>query len=270
MLAGVKKFDIHSKSIEGVNQQTVLGALLTVVTAILVVVLLFSEVTSFLEIDVVSRMAVDQTVGLEAIKLEFDVTFQQLKCDRFDFVQEVTRGTIHVHEPIAVQKEAIGSNTGCHILGSLLTDKVTGNFRFGVQSRGRVNPESGEQEIDFNLSHTINNLVFLPTKGKLATDKLPEIPASIQRPLVTVPAGISIYQYSIQVVGTQYKTLYGELSFLNQYSINEKMVDTNPFARQELLSSMNAKDFNGIVFSYDFNPVSEFILFFTYFRCIMN
>ncbi len=254
MLAGLKRFDINTKSIEGVNQQTILGALLTIITSILVVVLLFSEVTSFLEVDVVSRMAVDQTHGLEAIKIDFDFTFHQLKCERFELVQEVTRGTIHVHEPIVANKEVVG--TGCRVYGSMLTDKVTGNFRFGVRSFGKM-LENGEQEIDFNLSHTVNNLAFLPTKGKLATDKLPDVPSTIQRPFVDVPQGVSIYQYSIQVVGTQYKTLYGELSHLNQYSINEKMVGSNPFERGELLSSVGTKDFNGIVFSYDFNPVSE-------------
>jgi hypothetical protein len=254
MFAGLKRFDIHSKAIDGVNQQTIFGALLTLVTTALVVVLVASEFSNFMQVETVSRMAVSQTSSIESIKLDFDVVFHQLGCDRFTFVQEVTRGTIHVHEPIEVEKEVIGA--GCHVSGSFLTDKVTGNFRFGVEPQG-ISNEQGQRAIDFDLSHSVNHLAFLPTNGKLANDKLPDLPTSIQRQMVVVPADSSIFQYSIQVVSTEYKTLYGELSFLNQYSVNEKIVDSNQLARNELLSGLSLRDFHGLIVTYDFNPVSD-------------
>lgn len=255
MFAGWKKFDIHSKAIEGVNQQTIVGALMTLVTSVVVLLLLFSEFNNFYKIDVVSRMVVDQTAGLESIKLDFDISFHELKCDRFDFVQEVTRGTIHVHEKIDVIKEAIGDKgRGCRVKGDLLTDKAGGNFRFGVTPMGAPMMD-GTPMVDFDLSHTLNNLAFLPTKGKLATDKFPDIQPNFVQPFIAVPVGTSIFQYAVHIVPTQYKTLFGELSFINQYSVTEKMVDMNELARSEVMSGLSLRDFHGLIVTYDFNSV---------------
>lgn len=60
----------------------------------------------------------------------------------------------------------------------------------------------------------------------------------------------------LQVVPTQYKTLFGELSFLNQYSVIEKAVPLEQMQRVEPIQGLHLRDFQGIVFTYDFHPVS--------------
>jgi hypothetical protein len=62
---------MHIKAVEGVNQQTLLGAFITLISTVLVLILLLSELSLFLKIDVVSRMVADNTVGLESVKLDF-------------------------------------------------------------------------------------------------------------------------------------------------------------------------------------------------------
>jgi hypothetical protein len=57
------------------------------------------------------------------------------------------------------------------------------------------------------------------------------------------------------VVPTQYKTLYGELSYLNQYSVIEKDVPQEHLQRVEPIQGLRLRDFQGIVFTYDFHPV---------------
>lgn len=59
------------------------------------------------------------------------------------------------------------------------------------------------------------------------------------------------------MVPTQYKTLYGELSHLNQYSVIEKDVPLEQLQRIEPIPGLHLRDFQGIVFTYDFHPVSS-------------
>jgi hypothetical protein len=263
MLAGLKKFDVHTKAIEGVHQQTLLGAILTLVTTVFVFILLFSEISLFLKIDVVSRMVIDKSVGFEAVRVEFDVTFPVVSCDGFTFTQEVTRGTLHLHDPkIEVNKEDIQKTDpndvlGCRLKGSFLTDKFSGNFRFHV----------GPQNRPLNMTHIIHKLAFVPTSGLSAKDKLPHISDVFNQSFIDeAPGNTRLYQYNIMVVPTQYKTLYGELSFLNQYSVIEKAVPPEYAPAFLATNGMFMQNFQGMIFAYDFNPViSYFVYFFT--RC---
>ena len=58
------------------------------------------------------------------------------------------------------------------------------------------------------------------------------------------------------MVPTQYKTLYGQLSYLNQYSVIDKAVPVETMMRAEPVPGLRLRDFQGVVFTYDFHPVS--------------
>lgn len=304
MFSSLKRFDVHVKSVEGVNQQTILGAVITIFSTILICVLIFSEISYFMKIDVVSRMLTDKSANVESVKLEFDLQFYDIACDRINFIQEVTRGTLHIHEPGVVEKYALddGITLGCHVRGANLIDKVGGNFRFAIEpaffsQNGEVLPGRSS-----NFSHTVRHVAFVPTMGDSAADKLPELVESLRDQESLVPAGSGLYHYAIQVstrtscvyiscflstkvhenmnmydstvsneslslsnlylfvfatqvVPTQYKTLYGALSFLNQYSVIEKAVPWEQMERVEPIQGLHLRDFQGIVFTYDFHPV---------------
>ena len=50
----------------------------------------------------------------------------------------MTRGTVHSHEPDIINRDHINDNAGCHIHGSIVTDKVGGNFRFIVEQSSKI------------------------------------------------------------------------------------------------------------------------------------
>ena len=213
MFSSIKKFDIHVKAVDGVNQQTILGAVLTIISTILVGVLIFSEVSTFLKVDVVSRMLTDKTAGVESVKLEFDLQFYDISCNRINFIQEVTRGTVHIHEPGIVEKFAIddGITLGCHVRGSNVIDKVGGNFRFAIESAGPgTYNEPGRSA---NFSHIVRHIAFLPTQGASAADKLPELMENLRDQAISVPADTGVYHYAIQVLQLLLYILY-VLSFI--------------------------------------------------------
>lgn len=57
-----------------------------------------------------------------------------------------------------------------------------------------------------------------------------------------------------------YKTLYGEVSHANQYAVNEKVLTLEQLSRNEAISGLYLKDFNGVIVTYDFHPVSGSII----------
>lgn len=197
MFASLKKFDIHVKAVDGVNQQTVLGAVLTIISTILVMLLIFSEISYFMKVDVVSRMLTDKTAGVESVKLEFDLQFYDVSCNRINFIQEVTRGTVHIHEPGIVEKFALddGVTLGCHVRGSNVIDKVGGNFRFAIEPARQDGPGFSS-----NISHTVRHIAFVPMLGESAADKMPELTESLKNQESLVPEGSGLYHYAIQVL----------------------------------------------------------------------
>lgn len=197
MFAKLKKFDVHVKAVDGVNQQTILGALLTIVTTLIVLVLLWSEVSQFMKIDVVSRMVADQNARFQSVRLEVDVEFNAVTCDRINFFQEITRGTVHLHEAGNVEK--LPTSAGCRVQGSIITDKYGGNFRFGIAPK-LSNVRGGEaQVLPTNMSHYVHHIAFIPSEGIASADKIPAKNQQLEQTQTVVPEGAGIYQYAIQV-----------------------------------------------------------------------
>lgn len=254
MFSKLKRFDAYTKSLDGVNQQTLMGALSTVVAVVLIGALLFSEVSYFQKINVVSRLEVDKGVGLEAVKVIFDISFPRVMCDRISFAQEVTRGSVHSKETPQISKVGIApllnptQMEGCRVSGFMVIDKLSGNFKFGV-------PLLDNQPLD--LTHTINYISFLPTTGKLIPhEKIPDASSNITDLAVTAPADTGLFHYTVQVIPTQYKEISGEISHMNQYAMSEKVMTVDQARRGgDMFNPVPVRDFTGILFAYDFHPV---------------
>jgi len=127
------------------------------------------------------------------------------------FKQEVTRGTFHISDSATITKVPVQTDSlvGCRIQGAFSTDKVGGNFRFPVTAIVPVeNPnkpvpalqDQDEQHLFANISHRINHVIFIPTRGKSAVDKIPGLDRSLNMQNTIVPESTAIYQYSIQVI----------------------------------------------------------------------
>ena len=142
---------MHTKTIDGVHdQQTYSGAVITIVTALVVFLLISSEFSAYMSVEVSDRMVADTTVGVSDVTIEFDLEFEHVACDKITFSQEVTRGTLHSHEPEHISKNPIEA-TSCWVHGSIVTDKVGGSFRFMIEDANQETigngPNSGTREL---------------------------------------------------------------------------------------------------------------------------
>jgi len=265
----MKRFDVHVKTIDGVHQQTILGAVTTIVSVIIVNLLVISEVKQYLKKDIVNHMAMDNTVGVDAVKVYFDVHFHSIDCERLSLIQEITRGTLHEQSEVDLNKAPWPGSGGCRAYGQMSTDKVAGNFRFII---GR-DSKSIEQTENFNqpgydlikppdISHTVNALTFIPTDQKnaaLGYERMQHILKNY-KPLdgtrVEVTEGTGMYHYNVQVVQTEYRPLHAsDGAIYNQYAVNEKEIQMARMFEGVSVGGQVFKDIVAVVFSYDFYPV---------------
>ena len=243
ILGNFKKFDAHVKTIDGVNQRTILGALLTVSSIIFVFFLIYTETKFFMSSQFESHMVTDFRGSQESLHVTFDVTFPLLKCPGLTFVQEVTRGTVHSHESQEVNKLPTEDGLGCSVAGHFATDKIGGNFRLEY----RPAPENQADEI--NISHRITQLLFMPLNRSFSVDN------QMGGHSFTAPVGPGIHQYVVQVVTTHTKRLMEVESFKNEFYITERHVYADQFDFVESIGGHSAREFLGVMFSYDFSPV---------------
>jgi len=243
ILGNFKKFDAHMKTIDGVNQRTIMGAFLTFLSILFVFFLIYTETKFFMRSQWESHMVTDFRGSQESLHVSFDVTFPLLKCPGLSFVQEVTRGTVHSHESQEVNKLPTTDGLGCSVEGHFQTDKIGGNFRLEY----RPAPENQNDEI--NITHEIKQLVFMPISGSFSVDN------QMLGHAFKAPVGPGIHQYVVQVVTTHTKRLLEAESFKNEFYITERHVYADQFDFVESIGGHSAREFIGVMFTYDFSPV---------------
>lgn len=243
LVGNFKKFDFHVKTIDGINQRTVFGALLTFLSIIFVFFLIYTETKFYMSSQFESHMVTDFRGSQESLSVSFSVKFPKLKCVGLSFVQEVTRGTVHSHESQDVNKLSTPDGLGCSVTGRFMTDKIGGNFRLEYKPA----PENESDEI--NISHHIEHIIFVPNNIS-HSDTNQMLGHSHESPV-----GPGIHQYVIQVVTTHTKPLNGSESFKNEYSVTERHVYADQFDFVESIGGHSAREFMGVMFSYDFSPV---------------
>jgi len=262
----LKRFDIHTKTIDGVNdQQTVVGAIITIITVLLVFVLVTSEVGQFMTINMEDRMIPDSTVGVEDVAIQFDITFDKTPCSKITFSQEVTRGTLHSHQPDEIEKEIVEGRS-CWVHGKILTDKVGGSFRFMVEpdADGEVPPvpsipgQPPANTLTHDISHKINRLAFIAADGHNIdeTEEDKELAQPLTGQQSQVDGDIGVYQYHIQVVPTFHSKIPSSESYhVNQYSVTERQIPDKQLKTGVILNGQTYRNVVGVVFTYDFYPV---------------
>ena len=266
----LKRFDIHTKTIEGIGQQTYLGAVITIISVIVVVVLLIVELRLLFHTDVESYVLPDYSAGIDAVRLSFDFTFEFVDCNRLSFIHDVVRGdSMHLGADEMVRKVTTKHpvhfhDQGCRIYGTKLTEKVGGSFRLRIEPKEEetADDEARQKFPGFFsgkhhdiLAHSIQRLMFVGVD--LSDDS--EYRLSGHYPLngyrFNDHSEIGIKHYNLQVVPTIYKGLNGSVTRINQYSVTERSIDTVKASTGVVLGNQVVRNFTGIMVSYDFYPV---------------
>lgn len=75
----LKRFDAYPKTIEDVQVRTSSGAVISIVSGIVIALLVISEFSAYLSTQVHHELYVDTSIG-EQLQINFDVTFPRLPC----------------------------------------------------------------------------------------------------------------------------------------------------------------------------------------------
>jgi len=239
------------KTLDGVATRSLVGATITVLSTVLILVLLVSEFVVYTSTETVHHMTIDSQLSaqLETVKISLHATFFHLSCDDVQLDLESTRGDAAFGtKEDAVVKVPSGTG-GCSVKGHLLVAKVGGNFHVATGKLGSNGPiiqlmggmffGGNAMMKGANISHTIHYLNF--------GDDFPGVTNPLKEVTNIVPMDVGQYQFHIKVVPSVFKPLRGRTVYSNSYSISEQ------FVRLDLLSSMNTQP--GVYFHYDFFPV---------------
>lgn len=94
-----KKFDVHVKVVDGVSQQTSIGAVITIICLVLTCLLSYSELQVLIRPKRSSHVVLDQISSMESVKLHFDVEFHKLKCSGIITISSILQ--ISMYHPIS-------------------------------------------------------------------------------------------------------------------------------------------------------------------------
>ena len=183
ILSQLKKFDAHYKIADNVNEKTVIGAILSIISIILVLILIISEFRYYYQVNIQSLMITDSQAIHEPTLLDFKINFDQLKCSHINFIQDTTRGTLHTNQAEYFDKQDIANGEGCAVKGIIATDKIGGNFKIEykndevtkLREEKNVPQELIKENLhkyleEINISHVIEYFFFHATDDKGQSD----------------------------------------------------------------------------------------------------
>ncbi len=76
-----QKFDAFARPKEGNAKKTDVGAMITVTSIILMLILFFSEVSYYLKIESEDHLYVNTTLSSKSLKIDFDFSFPEISCN---------------------------------------------------------------------------------------------------------------------------------------------------------------------------------------------
>lgn len=163
----LKSFDMYRKLPSDLTEPTLSGALVSLLSTMIMIVLFVSEFNGYLAIEETSEMFVDVSQGLSKIRVNLDLDFTRLPCDILSLdLQDImgshsvnVEGDItkvrlsaqgaeierikhhsdgHGHSDLNFErtKKAFAAKEGCKVTGFMLVNKVPGNFHISAHSYG--------------------------------------------------------------------------------------------------------------------------------------
>ncbi|RHY32345.1 hypothetical protein DYB32_002694 [Aphanomyces invadans] len=162
MFHRLRQYDVYTKGVEGIQEKTTCGALITVISVAIVFLLFLSELGIYTTTQVVNRMHVD-TVPVHAVMhIEVDITFLHEKCKDVAMDASDVKGNkdLLADSNITAVPVPSGESEGCRLTGFVDVHKVAGVVSFAHE--GSLNMFSFMDFLEFNASHIVHRLSFGP------------------------------------------------------------------------------------------------------------
>jgi len=235
----VKRLDIYRKVPKDLTQPTYSGAFVSVGCIIFISLLLISELSRFLSVQITSELFVDDPGKYVAkIPVFLNVTLPGLPCEYVGLDIQDDMGRHEVGHMEDTQKHPVGENgAGCRYESQFSINKVPGNFHLSTHSAQQqpANPDMRHiiHDVKFgtDMQHRSRHGSFNPLK---------------ERHLVETNA-LSTHEYIVKIVPSVYEELNGQLTFSYQYT----------YAHKEFVAYHHTgRILPAIWFKYDLSPIT--------------
>lgn len=232
--------DIYRKIPKDLTQPTYTGACISISSVLFIIFLFYSEIVSYLTIDVVSEMFVeDPMTHSEKIPVKIDISLNQIHCQYVGLDIQDDLGRHEVGFVDNTDKQPLNGGLGCRFKAHFKINKVPGNFHISTHS-------AKEQPQNPDMTHIVHEVVF--------GDRVPpttSLPGSFN-PLLehdkSRANALNSHDYFIKVVPTVYQDLKGR-NLLHPYQYTFAYRDYMQFGHGH-------KVFPAIWFRFDLSPIT--------------
>ena len=160
-----RNFDSYTKSIEGARNRTTIGAIVTICSCAIMLILFMSEFNDYLSVDLQETAFVDPNYDSRAmLSADIDIHFEKLICENVRVDAQDKSGTVRSNINEGLQLSPLGKK-GCRLFGVLNLKRVAGDFHVAVGEK-KDEKDTLVYKIDlrklseFDVTHKIERLVF--------------------------------------------------------------------------------------------------------------
>ncbi|KDE07699.1 hypothetical protein, variant 2 [Microbotryum lychnidis-dioicae p1A1 Lamole] len=267
-------FDAFKKTNATYKEQTARGGVLTVLLALFIAALVWTELREYIYGEPDYQFSVARGIGHE-LQVNFDATVatpchyltvdirdavgdrlhvsDEFKKDGTTFEIGQAQRLQNLHEEVGMTASRMVSSSrgrrvfaktqhivedgpACRIWGHVTVKKVTGNLHITTLGHGYLSWEHTDHAL-MNLSHVIHEFSFGPF--------FPQIAQPLDNSVETTNAPFHIFQYFLSVVSTTYIDAGRRTLDTNQYSVTDMSRETE-----------HGRGVPGIFFKYDIEPMS--------------
>lgn len=150
----IRRLDVYRKIPKDLTEPTYTGAFISIFSCLFIAFLFFSELSSFLTVEIVSDMYVTNPVDDlgERIPVQIDITVA-MDCQFVGLDIQDDMGRHEVGFVENVDKQPSNEGAACRFKAKFKVNKVPGNFHLSTHS-SRVQPN------DPDMTHTVHELIF--------------------------------------------------------------------------------------------------------------
>lgn len=195
-------YDGYTKTMEGTSVRTSGGAVVTLISIALGVVLFCTEFSQYVAVHVVETVDIDVTRGHDTVELHLDVTFLAMSCGELRFLNEDAKGGTaeDVTERLALRP----AGKGCAVRGVVAVRKASGRLRVALGDAEQAQREGKLAALlAVNGSHTVGALSFGHTMMGSAARGGGRSP--LDGETRSILEGSAQWQYYIKIVPTVFR-----------------------------------------------------------------
>lgn len=204
-----RRFDIYRKVPKDLTQPTTAGAAISLACTLFIFFLLISELMSFIAIEVVSELYVDDPQAGDTIPVHLEISLPKMGCDYVGVDIQDDMGRHEVGFVENTNKVPINEGQGCLFSTSFQINKVPGNFHVSTHSAQTQpsNPDMTHEIIELRFGERIvlqnsRSDAFGSLNGKKNLEK----------------HALSSHDYVMKIVPTVHEGIDGRVRYAYQYT----------------------------------------------------